>query len=178
MPNTGVKLESAARQRVVSTKLAVDVLNIMAFVEIFYLQYISFDLEYGEMMAWFRPKDDLSGGAFAVDRRVFSELNEVMYTTDPEVVFSNGGGAVYTGKGMFVRIEIPNEGFFLSSVGSSFQYKGEDLTGSVCFAVKMDPKKFPKQSNCCNGILTFRLKNGQEYKFQCEQQLEHAQPLG
>jgi hypothetical protein len=177
MPNIGVKqTESAARQRVVSKK-AVDVLNILAFVEIFYLQYISFNLKYGEMMAEFRPKDSMVGASFTVERRIFSELKEVVYT-ERDVIRTAQGAAVYTvqgtpaytGKESSVRVETPNEGFFVSGVEDGYRSKwGEDRTGFVCFAVKMDPKKFPKQSDCRNGILIFRMKNGQEYKFQCEQ---------
>lgn len=177
MPNPGVKLEeSTARQRVVP-KQAVDVLNIMAFIEIFCLEYVSFNLKYGEMIASFRPKDSMVGAAFIVDRRVFSGLKEVVYTerkvlrTMQGAVVRNVQGAVaYTGEELSVRIEILNEGFFLSGVEEGDKNKrGEDRTGSVCFAVKMDPKKFPQQSDCRDGMLTFHLKNGKEFQFQCEQ---------
>lgn len=168
MPNPGVKLEeSAARQRVVS-KQAIDVLNIMAFIEIFCLYQIYFDLELEAMAVWFRPKKNMAGRVFTVERRAFNELKEVVYTVDQEVVYSPNGGAVYIGKEICINIEIlNNDDLFVSSTTDGFHDGDEDLTGSVGLAVKLDVKKLPKQSDCRNGMLTFRLKNGLEYKFRC-----------
>lgn len=169
MPNLGVKQteESAARQRVVSKQAAIDVLNILAFVETFYLRKISFDWTHQALAVWFYPKDNMVGGAFTVKRRAFNELKEVVYV-DRGVVYSLNGAAVYTGREISVRVEISdNECFVVSDVGESFQDGDEDLTGSVRFAVKLDLKKFPKQhGKGLDGMLTFRLKNGQEYRFQ------------
>lgn len=171
MPNLGVKqIESAARQRVVVHQEAVDVLNILAFVETFLLQYINFDLECGQLSAWFLPRDTLVDGIFTVDKRILSQLKDVVYT-EREFVRSVGGAVIHTGKCSSVRAVVSSKDIILEDSGGSYKNKrGEDRTGSVFFGVKIGPKNFPPQQwKHRSRILVFCLQNGQEYKFQCDQ---------
>ena len=150
MSNIGVENTETATERVVHEPV-ISVINIAAFIEIFYLQAISFDLEYKELIAWFRPKKAVAGGVFSVSGRIIDDLFEVVYTEEERSV----------------TVKIQKGGPLISYTGDSFQDNGQDLTGSVCFAVKMDPARFPKWAKYRNGILIFRLKDGRKYQFQC-----------
>ena len=154
MPNIGVKNLESATRRVVSRQ-SIGVLNILAFIDIFYLRKVSFDPEFKELIAWFFPKKEFVGGVFPVKERIFKGLEEVVYTE----VYAEGRNSV--------TVKAPRESLLVSSIGESSQQDEEDLVGSVCFGVKMDLKRFPKWATYRNGTLILRLEDGREYRFPC-----------
>lgn len=141
--------EAAAGQA--ASEQAVSVINIPAFVEIFYLRAVRFNSEFKRLAAWFYPKREFVRRNFTIHERSFEGLAEVVYTED----------------GNSVTVKASAVNFLVSNTGDSFQNNGEDLTGSVCFSVKMDPSRFPNWAKFRNGILTFRLQNGRKFQFQC-----------
>lgn len=150
MPTIGAENTEAAAGQAASEQ-AVSVINIPAFVEIFYLRAVNFDSEFKRLAAWFYPKREFVRRIFTVHERSFEGLAEVVYTED--------------GNSVTVKASVIN--ILVSNTGGSFQNNGKDLTGSMCFSVKMDPARFPKWAKFRNGILTFRLQNGRKHQFHC-----------
>lgn len=143
--------EVAAPAEKIEKTSALGIINILTFQARFYLRGVCFNPKFGELIAWFFPQGELVDKVFDVCENIFSMFQDVQYVEGENSV----------------TIKVTEGSLFVSYTGNSFQDNLDDLTGSVAFGVKMNPEKFPQWIKYRNGILKFRLKNGQEYQFLC-----------
>ena len=130
---------------------ALDVINLQTFQAIFHLQGVCFNQKTARLEAWFSPDEESADEVFDVHECIFKMLQEVKYTEGLNTV----------------TVVATKDGLFVSTIGNNDNGSPDNLAGSVAFAIKMNPERFPKWAKHNNGILKFRLNNGQEYQFQC-----------